>query len=193
MTMTLSDSYRLPKGVSFRTAAVLAEVIMVLFIIAMFTMLAMMNLSGALSRDSFRSRAYDFEKLFQMAATGAAETGRRYEIVIDFTQNSYLLRQITTGLVAVEDIQEDEIIQTGQFSNRFQLSYVMFDDGTWTNNSPALFRVGKSGWQYGGKIVVTDEDGKEYSIVINRLSRMINLVEGDTELLVPRAADEMGF
>jgi Tfp pilus assembly protein FimT len=191
--MTLSDSYRLPKGVSFRTAAVLAEVIMVLFIIAMFTMLAMMNLSGALSKNSFRSRAHDFANFFQMAATGAAETGRRYEIVIDFTQNSYLLRQITTGLVAVEDIQEDEIIQTGQFSDRFQLSYVMFDDGTWTNNSPALFRVGKSGWQYGGKIVVTDEDGKEYSIVINRLSRMINIVEGDTELLEPRAADEMGF
>ena len=133
------------------------------------------------------------EMVCGMAATGAAETGRRYEIVIDFTQNSYLLRQITTGLVAVEDIQEDEIIQTGQFSDRFQLSYVMFDDGTWTNNSPALFRVGKSGWQYGGKIVVTDEDGKEYSIVINRLSRMINLVEGDIDLLVPRPADEMGF
>jgi Tfp pilus assembly protein FimT len=191
--MILSDSYRLPKGVSSGAGAVLAEVVMVLFIIAMFTMIAMMNLSGALSRDSFKGRAYDFIRLFQMASTGAAETGKRYEIVVDFVQNSYLLREITTGLVAVEDIQEDEIIQTGQFSDRFQLSYVMFDDGTWTNDSPALFRVGKSGWQYGGKIVVIDENGKEYSIVINRLSRMIALVEGDTELLVPRTADEMGF
>ena len=73
------------------------------------------------------------------------------------------------------------------------MSYVMFDDGTWTNDSPALFRVGKSGWQYGGKTVVIDENGKEYSIVINRLSRIVNLVEGDIELLVPRTADEMGF
>jgi Tfp pilus assembly protein FimT len=173
--------------------AVLAEVVMVLFIIALFTTIAMMNLTGALSRDSFKGRAYDLINLFKMASTGAAETGRRYEIVVDFVQNTYLLREITTGLVAVEDIQQEEIIQTGQFSDRFQLSYVMFDDGAWTNNSPALFRVGKSGWQYGGKIVVTDEDGKEYSIVINRLSRMVGLVEGDTELLVPRTADEMGF
>jgi Tfp pilus assembly protein FimT len=181
------------KRTSFRAGAILAEVVMVLFIIAMFTMIATINLSGALDRNSFKSRAYDFVKLFQMAATSAAETGRRYEIIVDFVQNTYTLRQITTGLVAVEDVLEEEIIQTGQFSDKFQLSYVIFDDGDWTNEAPALFRVGKNGWQYGGKIVVTDENGKEYSIVINRLSRMINIVEGDVEMIMPRTADEMGF
>ncbi len=176
-----------------KRAAVLAEVIMVLFIIAMFTAIAMMNFSNVLSRNSFKSRAYDLVKLFQMAATSSSQTGRRYEVVIDFVQNSYMLREITTGLMAVEDIPEEEIIQTGQFNDRFQLSYVMFDDGEWTNEAPALFRVGRSGWQYGGKIVVTDEDGVEYSIVINRLNRMIGLVAGDVEILMPRTADEMGF
>jgi hypothetical protein len=166
---------------------------MVLFIIAMMTMIAMINLSDVLSRDSFKSRAHDLVKLFQMATTSAGQTGRRYEIIIDFVQNSYMLREITTGLVAVEDIKEEEIIQTGRFSDRFQPSYVMFDDGDWTNEAPALFRVGKNGWQYGGKIVVRDQDGREYSIVINRLSRMINLVDGDAEILMPRTADEMGF
>ena len=166
---------------------------MVLFIISMITMIAMINLSDVLGRDSFKSRAHDLIKLFQMAATSAAETGRRYEIIINFVQNSYTLREITTGLVAVEDVKEEEIIQTGQFSDRFQPSYVMFDDGDWTNEAPALFRVGKNGWQYGGKIIVRDQDGKEYSIVINRLSRMINLVDGDAEMLMPRTADEMGF
>jgi hypothetical protein len=174
-------------------AAVLAEVIMVLFIIAMFTTIAMMNFSNVLSRNSFKSRAYDLVKLFQMAATSSSQTGRRYEVIIDFVQNSYMLREITTGLMAVEDIPEEEIVQTGQFNDRFQLSYVMFDDGDWTNEAPALFRVGRSGWQYGGKIVVTDEDGVEYSIVINRLNRMIGLVAGDVEILMPRTADEMGF
>ena len=191
--MILSDSYRLMKRTSYKTGAVLAEIVMVLFIIAMFTMVAMINLSGVLGRDSFKSRAYDFVKLFQMAATSASETGRRYEIIVDFVQNTYMLRQITTGLVAVEDVLEEEIIQTGQFNDRFQLSYVIFDDGEWTNEAPALFRVGKSGWQYGGKIVVKDENGKEYSIVINRLSRMIDIVEGDVEITMPRPADEMGF
>ncbi|MCX5633121.1 MAG: hypothetical protein NTW93_05570, partial [Phycisphaerae bacterium] len=119
--------------------------------------------------------------------------GRRYEIIIDFAQNTYTLREIMTGLVAVEDIEEQEIIETEQFSDRFQLSYVMFDDGEWTNEAPALFRVGKTGWQYGGKIVITDENGKVYSIVVNRLSRMINILDGDAVILVPRSEDEMGF
>jgi Tfp pilus assembly protein FimT len=166
---------------------------MVLFIISMFTLMVMMNFSGALSRNSFRNRAGDLVRLFQMAETGAAETGTRYEIIIDFIQNSYLLREIKTGLVAAEDVSEDEIIQTGWFTDRFQLSYVMFDDGEWTNDAPALFRVGKTGWQYGGKVVVTDSDGKEYSIVINRLSRRTDMVEGDAPLLIPKTQDEMGF
>jgi hypothetical protein len=191
--MILCCLNRLSARSTVRRAAVLAEIIMVLFIVAMFTTMAMINLSGVLSRSSFKNRADDLVKLFQMAATSAAETGVRYEIIIDFVQNSYTLREITTGLVAVEDIKEEEIIQTGQFNDRFQLAYVMFDDGDWTNEAPALFRVGKSGWQYGGKIVVTDEDGKAYSIVINRLSRMINLLEGDAEILTPKTEDEMGF
>jgi hypothetical protein len=176
-----------------RAGAVLAEIIMVLFIVAMFTMLTMINLTEVLNRNSFKSRAYDLVRLFQMAAASSAETGRRYEIIIDFVQNSYTLREITTGLVAVEDIAEEEIIQTGRFNDRFVPVYVVFDDGDWTNDSPALFRVGKSGWQYGGKIVVADEDGKAYSIVINRLSRMIDLFEGDVGILMPRSEDEMGF
>lgn len=191
--MTPCRLYRLSIHSTAKAGAVLAEVIMVLFIISMITLIAMINLSGVLARDSFKSKAYDLVKLFQMAATSSAETGRRYEIIINFVQNSYVLREITTGLVAVEDIKEEEIIQTGQFSDRFQLYYVMFDDGDWTNEAPALFRVGKNGWQYGGKIVVTDEDGKEYSIVINRLSRMIDLFDGDAGILMPRSEDEMGF
>lgn len=186
-------SKHLPMCSAARSGAILAEIIMVLFIVAMFTMMTMMNLSDVLSRNSFKGKAYDLVKLCQMAATSAAETGRRYEIIIDFAQNSYTLREIMTGLVAVEDIEEQEIIETGQFSDRFQLSYVMFDDGEWTNEAPALFRVGKTGWQYGGKIVITDENGKVYSIVVNRLSRMINILDGDAVILVPRSEDEMGF
>jgi Tfp pilus assembly protein FimT len=185
--------YQAIKKDSAASGAVLAEIIMVLFIISMFTLMVMMNFSGVLSRDSFRNRAGDLVNLFQMAETGAAQTGARYEIIIDFIQNSYLLREIKTGLVAVEDVSEDEIIQTGQFNDRFQLYYVMFDDGQWTNDAPALFRVGKNGWQYGGKVVVTDSDGKEYSIVINRLSRKTDIVEGDVPILIPRTEDEMGF
>jgi hypothetical protein len=152
----------------------------------------MINLSGALAIDSFKGRADDLVKLFQMAETSAAQTGKRYGIVIDFSQNGYLLSEITTS-IAMEDITDEEIIDMGWFSDRFQVSYVMFDDGQMTNNTAAMFRVGKTGWQYGGKIVVADENGKLYSIIVNRLSRKTDIVEGDAIIPTPRTEDEMGF
>lgn len=175
------------------TGAILAEVIMVLFIISLFTVMVMMNLAGALAKDSFKSRANKLVRLFQMAATSAAETGKRYEIIIDFTQYTYTLREITTGLVAVEDILAEEIIETGEFTEKFQPAYALFDDGEWTNSAPALFRVGRFGWQNGGKILLLDESGNEYTLVINRLNRMIELYEGDVEITAPRMSEEMGF
>jgi len=171
-----------------RPGAILAEVI-----ISLFTVMVMMNLGGALARESFKSRADKLVRLFQMAAASAAETGKRYEIIIDFTQYTYTLREITTGLVAVEDILDEEIIQTGEFTEKFQPAYVLFDDGEWTNSAPALFRVGRFGWQNGGKISLLDENGNEYTLVINRLSRIIELYEGDVEIIASRTSEEMGF
>ena len=174
-------------------AFVLSEVIVVVFIVAMFTMLAMFNLSGVIYSNSFKNQSQELVKVFKMAATSAAETGRRYEVILNFSEQTYILRQITTGLVAVEDILEEEIILTGEFNDEFQLSYVMFDDGESTNEAPALFRAGRAGWQYGGKVVISDGEGKTYSIVINRLSRMIRLEYGDVEILMPRNPDEVVF
>ena len=174
-------------------AFVLSEVVVVVFIVAMFAMLAMFNLGGMIYNNSFKNQSHEFIKVLKMAVTAAAETGTRYEVILDFTEQTYTLREITSGLVAVEDILEEEIILTGEFDDDFQLSYVMFDDGEATNDAPALFRAGKAGWQYGGKIVVSDSHGKEYSIVINRLSRMIELRYGDVKILMPRSPDEMVF
>lgn len=176
-----------------RKAAVLAEVIMIVFIVALFTTITLFNLSGVVYKNSFKSRAHDLTGLFKKAVVSAAQGGRRYEIVLDFAQNSYLLREMISGIVSVEDIEEEEIIYTGQFDEKFQLIYVMFDDGETTSEAPALFRVGKSGWQYGGKIVVADSDGSEYSIIVNRLSRTIEMLNGDVEIAMPQIADEMGF
>ena len=174
-------------------AFVLSEVVVVVFIVAMFAMLAMFNLGSMIYNNSFKNQSHEFIKVLKMAATAAAETGRRYEVILDFAEQTYILRQITTGLVAVEDILEEEIILTGEFDDDFQLSYVMFDDGEATNDAPALFRAGKAGWQYGGKIVVSDSQGNESSIVVNRLSRMIEFKYGDVEILMPRSPDEMVF
>jgi len=44
----------------------------------------------------------------QMAASSAAETGRRYEVIIDPTDQSYLLREITSS--DLSEVLEEEIV-----------------------------------------------------------------------------------
>ena len=102
-----------------------------------------------------------------------------------------MLRQITSP--DLSQVLEEEIIIADSFSGNCRVVYVEFDDGDYTNEGRAKFRAGHSGWQYGGKIVLLDEDEKPYSIVVNRLNRMIALEEGDVPLLVPRAKDEVPF
>ena len=57
----------------------------------------------------------------------------------------------------------------------------------------AKFRAGHTGWQYGGKIVLLDEQEQPYSVVVNRMSRVVALRKGDFELLMPKAKDEVLF
>ena len=52
---------------------------------------------------------------------------------------------------------------------------------------------GRSGWAFGGKIVLIDEKEKPYSVVVNRLNRMITLEEGDVRFLEPKFKDELVF
>ena len=125
----------------------------------------------------------------QMAASTAAESDRRYEVIVDLTEQSYLLRQITTP--DLSEVLEEEIIVENDFGDNCQVAYVEFDDGEYTNEGRAKFRAGHSGWQYGGKIVLLDTDEQAYSVVVNRLNRIITLKEGDVGFLVPK--DEMPF
>ena len=168
----------------WRTRAfTLTELIVVLLIIWLFVLLAVMNLSGLLRRNTFRARVQEFVSTMQMAANAAAESDRRYEVIIDLTEQNYVLRQITVP--DLTQFLEEEIIVNNDFGDNCRASYVLFDDGDYSNDGRAKFRAGHSGWQYGGKIVLLDEDEQEYSVVVNRLSRVIALKEGDVELLVP--------
>ncbi|MHC4757832.1 MAG: hypothetical protein ACYTE8_04180, partial [Planctomycetota bacterium] len=62
-----------------------------------------------------------------------------------------------------------------------------------TSDGQAKFRAGNSGWQYGGKIVLLDNNEQAYSIVVNRLIRTIELKEGDVDFLTPKREDELFF
>jgi prepilin-type N-terminal cleavage/methylation domain-containing protein len=169
----------------------LTELIVVVFMISLIVLLAQVNFFAVLRRSTFKGQVQDFISTMQMAGRAAAESDRRYEVIIDLTEQSYLLRQITSPNLS--EVLDEEIIVRNNFGSACRAVYVQFDDGDYTSEGRAKFRVGHSGWNYGGKIVLLDEDEEPYSIVVNRLNRMIELKQGDVEFLVPKAEDEVPF
>ena len=169
----------------------LTEVIVVIVIVSLFAMLLQMNLLGLLRKNTFKAQAEELVSTMQAAASAAAQSDRRYELIIDLTEQNYLLREITSP--DLSELLEEEIIVNNDFSDNCQVAYVLFDDGDYTNEGRAKFRAGHSGWQYGGKIVLLDRNEKAYSVVVNRLNRIITLKKGDVGFLVPKAQDEVPF
>jgi len=171
----------------------LTELIVVVLIVSLFVLLAMMNLSGLLIRNTFKAQTQELVSTMQMAASAAAETERRYEVIIDIAEQSYILRQITSP--DLSQVLEEEIIVENDFSDNCRVIYVLFDDLVETDEDHqiAKFRAGHAGWQNGGKIVLLDEDEQPYSVVVNRINRIVTLKEGDVELLMPKRKDEVPF
>jgi prepilin-type N-terminal cleavage/methylation domain-containing protein len=172
----------------------MAELLVVVAIVSLFAALAQIHLFGLLRKNTFRAQTQELVSTLQMAASAAAETGKRYEIIIDITEQSYGLKHITGSEIYVDNPDETpgEIIVHNYLTDNCRLVYVWFDDGIDTN-AKAWFRVGPSGWQNGGKIVLLDEKERPYSIVVNRINRIVVLEEGDLELLEPKPKNELPF
>lgn len=179
------------KNSKLKTAFTLTELIIVVLMIALFFSLAQVRLFGMLRRNTFRARLQDFVSAMQMAAHGAAESNKRYEVIVDLAEQSYLLRQISSDNLS--DVLEEEVIVWNDFGDNCWLAYVEFDDGDFTNEGRARFRVGHAGWQYGGKMVFLDEEERIYSVVVNRLNPAVTLTEGDAQLLLTRSESEIPF
>lgn len=171
----------------------LTELVVVLVIISLFTFMVVINLFGMLRRNTFKVQANEFVSIMQMAAVAAAESDRRYEVIIDLTEQSYTLRQITNPDLTL--VLEEEIIATNNFGYSCQVYYVLFDDlmETDADHQIAKFRAGQAGWQYGGKVVLLDEKEQPYTVVVDRMSRVVKLKRGDVGLLLPRDKDELLF
>ncbi len=167
------------------------ELVIVILMVSLFALLAQVNLFGLLRKSTFRAQVQDFVSTMQMAVRAAAESDSRYEVIIDLTEQSYLLRQITSPDLSV--VLEEEVITSNGFSDNCRVAYVEFDDGDYTNQGLAKFRAGHAGWHYGGKIVLLDEKEQPYSVVVNRINRTIRLEEGDVQLLTPKGKDELPF
>ena len=174
-------------------AFTLIELVIVMLILSLFLLLTMTNVFGLLRKNTFKVQVGEFVSTMQMAAVAAAESDRRYEVIIDLTEQCYTLRQITNPDLTL--ILEEEIIVTNNFGDNCQAFYVLFDDlmETDEDHQIAKFRAGQAGWQYGGKVVLLDEKEQPYSVVVDRMSRVVTLKKGDVELLMPRTKDELLF
>ncbi|RKY11802.1 MAG: hypothetical protein DRP65_03155 [Planctomycetota bacterium] len=178
-----------------RRAFVLVEMLLVLIMVGLMTALAMLNFSSAFTKAKFDREVNNFINVLKMAQNAAAESDKRYVVILNFDEQSYTLRQFDSLSLDVIP-EEDAIITTGYFSGECYLDWVMFDDfesATEETAYEARFYAGHSGWQYGGKIVLLDVDGNPYSVVVNRLSRVISLLPGDVEILEPQYPEDVPF
>jgi Tfp pilus assembly protein FimT len=173
-------------------AFTLVELLVVMSFLALLVVMVQVSLFGVLGRSTFKSQVQDFISTMQMAGSNAAESGHKYEMIIDFAEQSYLLRELTTSDLAADPLAEQTVTQ-GAFHGNCRVAYVEFDDGTYTNDSRAKFRAGHAGWQYGGKIVFLDESEQPYAVVVNRMTPIIQLLEGDPPLMTPKAKEEVPF
>ena len=182
-----------PPTCSYSHGFTLTELMVVTLILSLFMLLVMVNFFGLLRKKTFKAQAHQFVSTMQMAAAAAAESDRRYEVIIDLTEQTYTLRQITSP--DLSQVLEEEIIAENDFGYNCQVVYVLFDDliETDEDHQIAKFRAGHAGWQYGGKIVLLDELEQPYSVVVRRMNRVVTLKKGDVELLMPKAKDEVPF
>ncbi|MFC1781137.1 hypothetical protein ACFLZ8_02605, partial [Planctomycetota bacterium] len=150
---------------------------------------AQLHLFSLLRRTTFKAQTQQLLSTMQMAASAAAESERKYEVIIDIEEQNFLLRQITTA--DLSEVLDEEIILRDNLSSNCRVEYVEFDDGEFTYDGKAKFRAGHSGWAYGGKIVLKDENQRPYSIIVNRLNRIVTLNQGDIRLLEPKTKDEL--
>jgi prepilin-type N-terminal cleavage/methylation domain-containing protein len=179
-----------------RRGLVLIELLIVVSLMAMLTAAGTISFSALWGNLRFKREARRLVSFFQMAQDAASQSDRRYAVVVDFPEQCYTLRQYVTA--DLQTLSDDEaVIDTGYFTDTFQLDYVLFDDLDDTRDKEAVetvrFLAGRAGWQYGGKVLVRDGDGNPWSILISRLGQPVRLVEGDVGFLLPRQQNEIPF
>ncbi len=169
----------------------LAESMVVIVMVSLLIIMAAPNFKGVITKNSFKAKSQGLISALETASTSAEQNGKRYEVIIDIPQQSYLLREISSANLA--DVLDEEIIAAEDFGPNCVISYVLFDDGQFTNQDRAKFRASRSGWQFGGIIVLLDSDGQPWSIIIDRLSNIIRLEQGEAQITWPRSKDDVPF
>lgn len=181
-------------------ALVLTELIIVIIIIALMAATVSLSFPAILSRKQFESQAEALIRVLKMAQNAAAESDKKYAVNLDFEEQTYTLRQYTKADWEVI-LDEEPVIFEGYFTEQCYLEYVIFDDGTDTREPlegsvmvGAWFYASRTGFQNGGNIVLLDSDGNPYTVIVNRLSKVISLMPGDGyEIPLPKETYELPF
>jgi type II secretory pathway pseudopilin PulG len=92
-------------------AFTLVELLVVMSFLALLVVMVQVSLFGVLGRSTFKSQVQDFISTMQMAGSNAAESGHKYEMIIDFAEQSYLLRELTTSDLAADPLAEQTVTQ----------------------------------------------------------------------------------
>ncbi len=179
----------LRKAVSGRSGFTMTEMLVVIIIISLLLVVAQINVFTMLRRNTFKAQTQLLISTMQSAINAAAQSDRRYEFIIDLTEQTFLLRQITTS--DLSEVLDEEIIINENLSENCKVIYVEFVDGDSSYDGRAKFRAGHAGWAYGGKIVLEDEHGRQYSIVVTRMNRIVTLENGNYQLLKPVPKDDL--
>lgn len=197
---TPTKSFSKPANLS--NGYVLIEMILVLVILGLMATVAGLKLLPGFRRSVFKREAQEIVSALKMAQNAAAQSNRRYAVLFDLIEQSYTLQEIN----AVEDLGLDAepdpemILDTRTLSEKCRIDYIRFDDGSDTRDEGAdlallktYFVAGRNGWQNGGKIVMLDNEGNPHTIVVNRLSKMITMTEGEEDIYVLEAVNDLPF
>ena len=192
-------AYRLSKGF------ILVEVLLVVGLIGLMAGVATISYSAMWGSLRFKREANELVNLLQMAQDAAAQSDRRYEIILDRDSQGYLFREFI-GFTILDDERplEDnnvEAIQKTFFSKAVYVEYVEYDfmteeeEETLAEQDPSYFRfvTGRPGWQAGGRIVLLDDRDRPWTIVIHRFAKPVELFEGEVPIWLPQEAENVPF
>jgi prepilin-type N-terminal cleavage/methylation domain-containing protein len=182
-----------------RFGFVLIEMLVVVSVIAFLTSIAMLSFSAVSGKMYFKRKADNLVTVLQTAWNAAQQSDRRYVVVLSFKEQTWLLQEMMPADAEVFN-PDDATIKSGYFDDRFILDYVLYDDGMDTRvsmegtvNADAFLVAGHAGWQSGGKVVLRDEDGNFWSILLYRIGKPVELVPGDVDILLAQDAKYMQF
>jgi len=171
----------------------MVETVVVLVVLSLLMLISQVTILPVFTSHTFKGQAQTFVSTLQRVANAAARSDIKYEVIIDLMEQKYYIRQIKN--LDLDNVGEGEIIEETGFGKNCVAYGVIFDDLARTDaeHQRAKFRAGRAGWQYGGKIVLMDRNDKPYSVIVSRLSNIVELKNGDVEIALPKYETDIPF